>query len=45
MLSNFWDVLPSLVNTEMFIISHGYRQTKLGFKVWISFVFLGVLVF
>ena len=33
MLSNFWDALPSLVDTEMFIISYGYRQTKLDFKV------------
>ena len=32
-LSNSWDVLPSLVNTEMFIINYGYRQTKLSFKV------------
>ena len=45
MLSNSWDALPSLVNTDMFIISDGYRQTKLGFEVEISFVFLGMLVF
>ena len=32
-LSNSWDALPSLVNTEMFIINYGYRQTKLSFKV------------
>ena len=44
-LSNFLDASPSLVNTEMFIMSYGYRQTKLGFKVKISFVFLGMLVF
>ena len=25
-LSNFWDALPSLVNTEKFIISYGYRK-------------------
>ena len=31
MLSNSWDALPSLVNTEMFIINYGYRQTKLSF--------------
>ena len=30
-LSNSWDALPSLVNTEMFIINYGYRQTKLSF--------------
>ena len=45
MLSNSWDALPSLVNTDMFIINYGYRQTKLGFKVEINFVFLGMLVF
>ena len=33
MLSNFWDALPRLVNTEMFIINYDYLQTKLGFKV------------
>ena len=33
MLSNSWDALQSLVNTEIFIINYGYRQTKLGFKV------------
>ena len=27
-LSNSWDVLPSPVNTEMFIISYGYSQTN-----------------
>ena len=32
-LSNSWVALPSLVNTEMFIISYGYCQTKPGFKV------------
>ena len=32
-LSNFWDALPSLVNTEKFIISYGYRQNKLDFEV------------
>ena len=32
-LSNSWDALPSLVNTEMFIINYGYRQTELSFKV------------
>ena len=25
-LSNFWDALPSLVNTENFITSYGYRK-------------------
>ena len=29
----------------MFIISYGYRQPKLGFKVQISIVFLGMLMF
>ena len=37
-LSNFWDALPSLVNTEKFIISYGYRKK-------ISFIFLVMLVF
>ena len=44
-LWNSWDALPSLVNTEMFIMSFGYRQIKLGFKVKVSFVFLGMFVF
>ena len=37
-LSNFWDALPSLVNTEKFIISYGYRKK-------IIFIFLVMLVF
>ena len=37
-LSNFWDALPSLVNTEKFIISYGYRKK-------ISLIFLVMLVF
>ena len=37
-LSNFWDALPSLVNTEKFIISYGYREK-------IIFIFLVMLVF
>ena len=32
-LSKSWDASPSLVNTEMFIISYSYCQTKSGFKV------------
>ena len=31
-LSNFWDALPSLVNTEKFIISYGYRLKNSDFK-------------
>ena len=33
MSSNSWDALASPVNAEMFIISYGYHQPKLGFKV------------
>ena len=32
-LSNFWDALPSLVNTEKFNISYVYRQKKFRLKV------------
>ena len=32
-LSKSWDASPSLVNTEMLIISYSYCQTKSGFKV------------
>ena len=40
-----WDALPCLIYSKMFIVSYGYRETKLDLKVQIFFVFLGRLVF